>query len=97
MLLERALVIDEKVFDPDDGWTNLHRLNLAMLLLTSGSACEALAQAEAVLASAERTLGANQPFTARSAKISADALDALGRSEEAAALRERYGLQATSH
>ena len=37
------------------------------------------------------------PGTRDSVRVTADALDALGHSEEAAALRERYGLEATRH
>jgi hypothetical protein len=33
-------------------------------------------------------------LTAHSARVTADALDALGRAEEAKALRERYGVTA---
>ena len=37
------------------------------------------------------TTGLNHPWTKDSARVTADALDALGRHEEAKALRERYG------
>ena len=37
-------------------------------------------------------LGRDNAWTKDSARVTADALDALGRTEEAKALRERYGL-----
>jgi hypothetical protein len=39
-----------------------------------------------------KALGPDRPWTKDSARVTADALDALGRTEEAKALRERYGL-----
>jgi hypothetical protein len=36
--------------------------------------------------------GLNHRWTKDSARVTADALDALGRTEEAKALRERYGV-----
>ena len=40
----------------------------------------------------ERASGPNHPWTRDSAAVTADALDALGRADEAAAVRARYGL-----
>jgi hypothetical protein len=40
----------------------------------------------------DNALGRDHPWTKDSARVTADALDALGRSEEAKALRGRYGL-----
>ena len=37
-------------------------------------------------------LGRDHAWTKDSARVTADALDALGRAEEATVLRERYGL-----
>ena len=47
---------------------------------------------ERALASYEKVLGRDHAFTKDSARVTADALDALGRTEEAKALRERYGV-----
>jgi hypothetical protein len=44
------------------------------------------------LATHERLNGPNHTWTKDSARITADALDALGRADEAAALREKYGI-----
>ena len=40
----------------------------------------------------EAALGLNHSWTKDSARVTADALDALGRTEEANALREQYGV-----
>jgi hypothetical protein len=39
-----------------------------------------------------RVFGRRHSHTKNSARVTADALDALGRTEEAKALRERYGV-----
>jgi hypothetical protein len=44
--------------------------------------------------SRDKILGPNQPWTQDSARVTAHALDVLDRSEEAAELRQRYGLKA---
>jgi hypothetical protein len=54
---------------------------------------EALRFGEAALATHERINGPAHPWTKDSARVTADALDVLGRADEAAALRERYGLK----
>ena len=48
--------------------------------------------ARAALAAHENALGPEHAWTKDSARVTADALDALGRTDEATALRERYGL-----
>jgi hypothetical protein len=53
---------------------------------------EALPLAEAALAAHERDSGPNHSWTQDSARVTADALDALRRADEAAAVRARYGL-----
>jgi hypothetical protein len=52
----------------------------------------ALAASEIALAFNEKTIGSDHTWATDSARVTADALDALGRSDEAKALRERYGL-----
>ena len=52
----------------------------------------ALARSATALAAYDKVLGRNHAWTKDSARVTADALDALGRTEEAKALRERYGL-----
>ena len=53
---------------------------------------QARALSEAALTAHDKVLGRDHPWTKESARITADALDALGRTEEAEALRERYGV-----
>jgi hypothetical protein len=44
------------------------------------------------LSAHEKVLGQDHGSTKDSARVTADALDALGRAEEAKALREKYGV-----
>ena len=90
-LFERALAIYEK---RGAGHMDTHRVrhNFATLLLASGDASQALALGEAALAAHQKLLGPTHPWTSDSARVTADALVALNRGEEAAALRERFGL-----
>ncbi len=73
--------------------TNRARYNLARLLLVSGSATEALALGETALAAHDKVLGPDHHLTKDSARVTADALDALGSADKAAALRARYGVE----
>jgi hypothetical protein len=57
-----------------------------------GRATEALTLGETALTAHEKVLGPDHPLTKDSARVTADALDALGRTEEAKALREKYGI-----
>jgi hypothetical protein len=72
--------------------TNRGRRNFATLLLASGDASAALTLGEAALAAHQKVLGATHTWTKDSVRVTADALIALNRGEEAAALRERFGL-----
>jgi tetratricopeptide (TPR) repeat protein len=89
-LFERALAIAEKVLGPKHPVTNRARLGFARLLVADGKAAKALVLSEAALAAREKALGENHPLLKDAIEITADALDALGRAEEAAALRARY-------
>jgi tetratricopeptide (TPR) repeat protein len=91
-LLERALGIWEKTLGDQDLNTNLARSTLARQLLASDRPTEALALSKTALAAHDKVLGRDHAWTKDSARITADALDALGRSEEAKPLREKYGL-----
>ena len=57
-----------------------------------GRPTEALTLGETALAAHDKALGRDHAWTKDSARVTADALDALGRAEEAKALRERYGV-----
>jgi tetratricopeptide (TPR) repeat protein len=93
-LFERALAMQEKMLGPAHPDTNRTHLNLSRLLLQIGSSTEALALAEKARANHDEALGPDHSWTKDSARVTADALDALDRTEEAKALRERYGLAA---
>jgi hypothetical protein len=57
-----------------------------------GAQAEALALGEAALAVHDKAFGRNHAWTKDSARVTAAALDALGRTEEAKAVREQYGV-----
>jgi tetratricopeptide (TPR) repeat protein len=92
-LFERALAIREKALGPEHPDTNRSRCDLARLLMTSGHAKEALGPAETALRANEKVLGPNHRWTKDTARVTAEALDALGRADQAAALRARYGVE----
>ena len=91
-LYERALAIYEKVYGPDHRNTNRGRRNLARLLLATGCPEQALGLGQTALAALASALGPEHAWTKDAARVSADALDALRRADEAAALRARYAL-----
>ena len=91
--LARALAIREKSLGPDHPATNLTRNNLARLRLDQGDPSEALAMSSSALSGLERRLGGDHEWTKFSAEVKAAALDALGRADEAAAVRARYGIK----
>jgi tetratricopeptide (TPR) repeat protein len=91
-LFERVLAIREKVLGPEHVNTNRVRRNLARVLLASGHSAEALTLAEVALSLLERAAGPKDRSTVDCARITADALDALDRGDEAKALRARFGL-----
>ena len=70
--------------------TNRVRGNLARLLLADGNAAEALTYSDAALVAHKIALGEDHSWTKHSAGITADVLAALGRADEAAALRARF-------
>ena len=57
----------------------------------SGHPTEALAASETALIAHDKVLGRDHLWTKDSARVTADALDALGRAEEARGLREGMG------
>src|SRR5262249_5219407 len=92
-LSERALAGFQKAVGPEHPNTNRVRYNLSRLLLLISTPTEALPVSETALASLDKALGPDHPWTKDSARVTADALDALGCADEAKALRERYGLK----
>ena len=65
---------------------------MVILSLLTGAPTEALALSETAFAANDKVLGRSHAWTKDHARVIADALDALGRTEDAKALRERYGL-----
>jgi hypothetical protein len=90
-LFRKAIAIGEKALGRDHSLTQRYASHYARLLLETGCAAEALTVAQSALATHEAASGLNHPWTEDSARVTAG-LDALGRPEEAKALRERYGL-----
>jgi len=90
-LFERTFAIYKKTLAHLS--TDRARYLFAGLLLAQGDAVEALRESEAALTSLERAHGKNGPWTKEAARTTADALDAVGRAEEAAALRARYRIE----
>ena len=95
-LFHRAIAIGEKALRPDHPLTQRYRSQYARLLLLTERPDQALLLAEQALAAHAKVNGPNHPWTKDSARVTADALAALGRADEAAALRARYGLPGDS-
>jgi tetratricopeptide (TPR) repeat protein len=92
-LLERALATAERTLGPAHPNANRLRSNLARVLVSTGHPQDALKFGAAALAAHEASLGSSHPWTADSACVMAKALDAVGRTGEAAELRRRFGLE----
>jgi tetratricopeptide (TPR) repeat protein len=86
-LYERALAISEKDYRRGKSGRDVEH---ARLLLDNDRAAEALIVAQTYLA--KNAQWPNYSGTRDSAHVTADALDALGRTDEAKALREKYGV-----
>jgi tetratricopeptide (TPR) repeat protein len=94
-LFERSLAIFERTLGSDHRNTNRARCNLARVLVEADCAEEALRLGEAALAAHASALGEGHAWTKDSAAVTADALDAfdaLGRADDAMAVRARLGL-----
>jgi len=92
-LFQRAIAICQKVLGAGHGLTHRFQAHFARLLLDTGRAAEALAFAEAALAIQVASSGPNHRWTRDAATVTADALDELGRKDEAAVLRMRYSIE----
>jgi tetratricopeptide (TPR) repeat protein len=93
-LFKRAIAIGEKALGLGHPVTQNYCSHYARLFLDTGRAAEALSLGQAALKTHETTSGPNHPWTKDSARVTADALDAQSRTDEAAALRARYGIDA---
>jgi tetratricopeptide (TPR) repeat protein len=93
----RAIAIGNKALGPEHPLTQRYQSHYARLLLDTARSAESLALAQAALAVHAATNGPNHPWTTDSARVTSDALDALGRVGEAEALREKYGITAQNN
>jgi tetratricopeptide (TPR) repeat protein len=91
-LFLKAIAIGGKALGCNHSLTQRYASHYAHLLLETGRAAEALTVAQSALATHEAASGRNYVWTKDSTRVTAAALDALGRTEEAKALRERYGV-----
>jgi tetratricopeptide (TPR) repeat protein len=89
-LFKRAIAIGQKALGLGHPLTQRYCSHCARLFLDTGRAAEALSLAQAALTTHETTSGPGHPWTKDSARVKADALDAQGRTDEAAELRARY-------
>jgi tetratricopeptide (TPR) repeat protein len=93
-LIREAIAIGERTLGREHSLTQRYATNYGRLLVETGRAVEALPVAQFALATHEAAHSPNHPWTKDSARLTADALDALGRTDEAKVLRERYGVGA---
>jgi hypothetical protein len=91
-LYERALAICERVLGPEHPNSGRTRSSYAHLLLSGSDPEAARVQGEAALTAHEKALGLKHSWTGDSARVTADALAALSRTQEADAIRMRYGI-----
>jgi tetratricopeptide (TPR) repeat protein len=92
-LLQRAIAIGEKILGAEHPSAQYYKCGFARLLLDTGRAAEAHDLAAAALAIHAATNGPNHNWTKGSARVTADALDALGRAAEAVMLRKHFGIE----
>jgi hypothetical protein len=85
-------MIEDKILGPSHPRTNVTRGNIAKLLLREGRLADALDFAKAALAAHENMLGPRHRWVKESARITAEALLALGRARETTKLCKRYGI-----
>jgi hypothetical protein len=90
ILFDRAIAAGNKVLGVEHPQTQRYQSQYARLLLRTNHAARALALGELALATHARFNRPAHPWTKDSAAVTAGAFDALGRTDEASALRERY-------
>jgi tetratricopeptide (TPR) repeat protein len=91
-LFLRAIATGANALGAEHPLTQRIQSHYARLLLMTDRPGEAFPLAEKALAVHQAVFGPNRDWTEDSARVTADALDALDRVDEGAALRERYGL-----
>jgi tetratricopeptide (TPR) repeat protein len=91
-LFEEALATAEKMLGTDHADTNRVRWNLAHVLLAVGKPREALKLGKTALAATEKAPNASRDAIKDAADVVCNALTAIGRDDDAALIRARYGL-----
>jgi tetratricopeptide (TPR) repeat protein/transcriptional regulator with XRE-family HTH domain len=91
-LICRAIAIGDKALGSNHPRTQRFKSFYARLLLDTGRATEALSLAESALETHAAVGGSYRSWTKYSAHVTADALVALNRLDEAAIVLERFGL-----
>ena len=91
-LFKRAIAIGEKALGHRHPLTQRYCSHYARLLLNTGRPTDALSYAQSALSIHEATSGPTHHWTKDSARVMADALDAQGRTDEAAEPRAQYGI-----
>jgi tetratricopeptide (TPR) repeat protein len=91
-LFRRAISVSQRALGPKHSLTQLYAGHYARFLLETARPAEALPVAQNALSIHELGHGPKHPWTITCAKLTADALCALGRADDAAKLRVRYGL-----
>jgi tetratricopeptide (TPR) repeat protein len=91
-LFRRAIDIGQNVLSSDHTLTQRFSIEYARLLLCTGRAAVALEIAQPALTVHDAAFGPSHPWTKNSARVTANALNALDRNAEAVALRARYGI-----
>src|SRR5262249_59632625 len=91
-LFEQSLAIYEKGLGREHPNTNRVRCHLARLRLVTGAPAEAVSLGLAAVSAHDKILGSDSSWTLDSVRVTAEALHAVGRSDDAVALLARYGL-----
>jgi tetratricopeptide (TPR) repeat protein len=92
-LFLRAIAAGDQTLGAEHPLTRRYQGHYARLLLMTDRPAEALQLARAALAADERASGPNYPWIKDAAVVTADALAALGRADEAKALRKKYKIE----
>jgi tetratricopeptide (TPR) repeat protein len=91
-LYRRAIAICEAALGAEHLTTRRIQSRFALLLIRTARPAEGLPLAQAALAVHTRVNGPNHPWTKDAARAVAEALEALGRADEAAAVRREHGV-----
>ena len=91
-LFRSAIAIGQEAFGSDHPLTRRYESHYARLLLMTGRIDSGYELGRVALATHESTNGSGNAWTKDSARVTCDALDVLGRTDESRALREKFGI-----